>query len=122
MITKKCAYNKCGRTFYTNNPKANVCCDNHRSKLFRELNKEKIEYMAKWKRVFANNARILKRLYNNKFTNVNTSELTIADFDLSVRDAQKESEDGRDCFQYFDYLLIKSKDNNGFEIRKATAK
>lgn len=118
-----CQYEGCtinDGLFYTDNPNAKFCCDEHKGKHNRELNKPVVNQFKKWNKGFLQNAIALEKLWDKNITTVNKRELLIAGFNSAIMDKQKVTQDGRICFQYFEFLLIQSIDKMSFEIAKDT--
>ena len=116
-----CPYHKCGRTFYTNNPKAIYCCDSHRGKGYRHKNRRKIEHFRVRRKLFEKNAKIIQSLHSRKITKLSHRDLDIAGFHFDVLNKPKKTEDERVCYEFFNYVLAPSKENsNQYEIIKIT--
>lgn len=96
-----CPYSKCLRTFYTNNSKAVFCCDSHRGKYYREINKDRLKHERDWNKTFMSNAECLKRSYLIGEKLLTERELKLIGFDFKVMAKPVENKEGRTCFIFF---------------------
>ena len=118
-----CPYSKCLRTFYTNNSKAVLCCDSHRGKYYREINKERLNQQKEQNAGMLNNANVLKRLYESELKICSERELRIAGFNFRILGTPKRTTEGRVCYQFFEFILVKvAEEKDKYEVDVITKK
>ena len=118
-----CEFPRCSRTFYTTNPKAVYCCDSHRAKHFRKVNEERLKHERNWNNGFKHNDDALGKLFQMDEKLVSKRELNLVDFDFDVMPPPQQTQDGRLCYVYYEYGLVKDLSETGkYEIVKMKKK